>query len=81
MTQPSARPSRLITALLLALAVASVVLAIVYFSTAAKDLPSFLPGHQAGLTRHHAKHGIGALALAVVLAVSAYFSLGARERT
>ena len=51
---------------LLALAAAVVgvilmVIAIVYFVEPAKSLPSFFPGHQAGSTHHHVKHGIAAL--------------------
>ncbi|GAC1441250.1 MAG: hypothetical protein NVSMB55_08480 [Mycobacteriales bacterium] len=81
MTAPTARPSRLIPVLLVLLALASVALAVVYFSTSANDLPGFIPGHEAGITRHHTKHGIGALVLAGVLAVAAYFSLGAKDQT
>ena len=79
MTQPAAGRSRLLTILLAVLALASLVLAVVYFSTAANDLPSYIPGHEAGVTRHHTKHGIGAVLLALVLAVGAYFSLGAKD--
>jgi hypothetical protein len=65
---------RPLTAVLLAVGVVFVVLAIVYFTTAASSLPSVLPGHQAGSTRHHTKHGIAMLALAVLAWVGAWFS-------
>jgi hypothetical protein len=51
-----------------------VVLAVVYFTTAASSLPSVLPGHQAGSTRHHTKHGIAMLGLAVLAWIGAWFS-------
>jgi len=65
---------RPLTWLLLALVVVFVVLAAVYFVTPAKSLPSVLPGHQAGVTRHHTKHGIAMLGLAVLALVGAWFS-------
>jgi cytochrome b561 len=65
---------RPLTWLLLAVAVVFVVLAAVYFVTAADQLPSVLPGHQAHVTRHHTKHGIAMLGLAVLALVGAWFS-------
>jgi hypothetical protein len=65
---------RPLTWLLLALAVVFVVLAVVYFVTPADQLPSVFPGHDAHLTRHHAKHGIAMLGLAVLALVGAWFS-------
>ena len=62
------------TALLLVVGVLFVVLAVVYFTTAASSLPSVLPGHQAGSTRHHTKHGIAMLGLAVLAWIGAWFS-------
>jgi hypothetical protein len=40
---------------------ALVVVAIVYFADTAAALPRFFPGHDAGSTHHHVKHGIAAL--------------------
>jgi hypothetical protein len=54
------------------LAVVFVVLAVVYFTRTAADLPSFLPGHAAHSTRHHTKHGIAMLGLAVLSAIGAW---------
>jgi hypothetical protein len=51
-----------------------VVLAVVYFVTPADQLPSVLPGHQAGITRHHTKHGIAMLGLAVLACIGAWFT-------
>lgn len=50
------------------------VLAVVYFATPAKDLPGFIPGHQAGLTRHHMTHGAAALVLGLVAFAAAWFT-------
>jgi hypothetical protein len=62
------------------LAAAFVVLAVVYFTKTAQDLPAFLPGHQAGLTRHHTKHGIAMLGLAVLSVVGAWMLSGTPPR-
>jgi len=45
------------------------VVAVVYFLVPAEQLPSFLPGHEAGVTRVHMKHGYlaGAAGLAFII--------------
>ena len=50
-----------VTVLLALAGVLLLVVAIVYFAEPAKSLPSFFPGHDAAMNRHHAKHGIAAL--------------------
>jgi hypothetical protein len=65
---------RPLTAVCLLAAAVFVVLAIIYFTRTAADLPSFLPGHQAGSTHHHTKHGIAMLALACLALVGGWFS-------
>jgi len=50
-----------------ALGVVLLVVAAVYFLVPADSLPGFLPGHEAGVTRVHAKHGIAAAVAGVVL--------------
>ena len=55
-----------------------IVIAFVYFLEPAKSLPSFFPGHQAGSTHHHAKHGIAALALGLACFAFAWFQTGPR---
>ena len=52
------------------------VVAVVYFVDTASSLPSFFPGHQAGSTHHHTKHGIAALVLALACFVFAWFQSG-----
>ena len=65
---------RPLTIALIAVGVVCVILAIVYFVTSAANLPSFFPGHQAGLTRHHTKHGLALIGVAVVLWIAAWFT-------
>lgn len=50
--------------------------AVIYFITPAGSLPGFLPGHEAGVTAPHTKHGIVALALAICAFVAARFFYG-----
>ncbi|MFN2608913.1 MAG: hypothetical protein ABR511_13665 [Acidimicrobiales bacterium] len=64
------------TVLLAVAAVACVALAVMYFTTSASSLPSVAPGHDAASTRHHVKHGIAMLGLAVLALVGAWFTTG-----
>ena len=57
------------------------VAAVLYFITPAASLPGFLPGHEAGITTPHTKHGILALALAVCAFVAARFLYGSAPET
>jgi len=65
---------RPLTWLLIAVAVVFVVLAVVYFVTPANQLPSVFPGHAPHATRHHTKHGLAALGVAVVALIGAWFT-------
>ena len=49
------------------LGVVLLVVAAVYFVLPADQLPSFFPGHEAGVTRMHTKHGIVAGVAGLVL--------------
>jgi hypothetical protein len=49
------------------LGVVLLVIAAVYFLMPADQLPSFFPGHEAGVARMHYKHGIVSGVLGVVL--------------
>jgi hypothetical protein len=49
------------------LGIALIVIARIYFVTAADTLPSFLLGHKAGVMRVHMKHGIVAGAAGLVM--------------
>ena len=65
---------RPLTWLLIAVGLAFVALAIVYFADTAAALPSWLPGHQRGSAHHPTKHGIAAAALAIVSWIGAWFT-------
>ena len=57
-----------------------IVVAIVYFATAAHSLPSFFPGHVSATSseanHHHTKHGIAALVVAFACFAFAWFQTG-----
>ncbi len=53
--------------ILTVLGVVLLVIAGVYFLVPADQLPGFLPGHEAGVTRVHVKHGIVSGVVGVVL--------------
>ena len=55
-----------------------IALAIVYFVDSADALPSFIPGHEAGSSHHHVKHGIAALLLGLACFAFAWFQSGPR---
>jgi hypothetical protein len=65
---------RPLTGLCLLAALVFVVIGIVYFAKPASGLPSFFPGHQAGLSRHHVIHGIATIVLAGIAVIGAWFS-------
>jgi H+/Cl- antiporter ClcA len=65
-----------VTWLLIVLGVVFIAVAIYYFATPAKSLPSFMPGHLANSNHHHSKHGIALLLLAAVSFVGAWFTSG-----
>ena len=57
-----------------------IALAVLYFADTAADLPSFLPGHEAGSTHHHVKHGIAALVVGLGAFAFAWFQTGPADR-
>ena len=67
---------RFVTALLVVLGIALIVIGVVYLTQTANQLPSFFPGHQAGSSHHHAKHGVAALILGVLAFLGAWMSAG-----
>jgi uncharacterized membrane protein HdeD (DUF308 family) len=56
-----------------------VVVGIVYFAEPAKSLPGFFPGHDAGSTHHHVKHGIAAVLVGLACFVFAWFRTGPKR--
>jgi flagellar basal body-associated protein FliL len=61
------------------LGIVLLVVAVVYFADTASALPSFFPGHQAGSSHHHTKHGIAALVVALGCFVFAWFQSGPKS--
>jgi ABC-type nickel/cobalt efflux system permease component RcnA len=70
---------RLLAALAVAVGIALVVVAIVYWAEPAKSLPSFFPGHQAGSNHHHTKHGIAAFLVGLASFAFAWFNTGPKR--
>ena len=56
------------------------VIGIVYFAEPARSLPSFFPGHEAGSTHHHVKHGISAVLVGLACLAFAWFNTGPKKR-
>jgi hypothetical protein len=56
-----------------------VVVAVVYFTTKAADLPSVMPGHQAGSARLHTKHGLALVGVAVLALIGVWFNSAPRQ--
>jgi uncharacterized membrane-anchored protein YitT (DUF2179 family) len=72
-------PAIIIAAIVVGIALIAV--GIVYWVEPAKSLPSFFPGHEAGSSHHHVKHGIAAFLVGVALLVFAWFQTGKRGDT
>jgi len=53
-----------------------IAIAIVYWAEPAGSLPSFFPGHEAGSSHHHVKHGLLAFILGLGCFVFAWFQTG-----
>jgi hypothetical protein len=63
------------------LGIAFLVIAVIYLVEPAGSLPSFFPGHEAGSSHHHAKHGIAAFVVALACFIFAWFQGGPSEKT
>ncbi len=61
------------------LGVLFVILAVLYWVTPAGSLPSFFPGHIAGSSIIHFKHGLAALVIGVLAFVYAWFAGGKKK--
>jgi hypothetical protein len=73
----SKRPKLILPAVLAGLVFLAI--AVVYLVEPAGSLPSFFPGHEAGSSHHHIKHGIAALVVALGCFVFAWFQSGPSE--
>jgi amino acid permease len=60
----------------IAVGVVLIVIAIVYWVDTADALPSFFPGHEAGSSHHHFKHGLAAFILGIGAFIFAWFQTG-----
>jgi hypothetical protein len=54
-------------------AIICIIAAVMYFVMPAGQLPTFMPGYEAGSAHIHMKHAIIALALGVILVVIGWF--------
>jgi UDP-N-acetylmuramyl pentapeptide phosphotransferase/UDP-N-acetylglucosamine-1-phosphate transferase len=73
---------RTLAAVAVVVGIALIAIAIVYWVEPAKSLPSFFPGHQAGSTHHHTKHGIASFLVGLACFAFAWFNTGPkRSRT
>ena len=55
------------------LAIICIIAAVMYFVMPAGQLPTFMPGYEAGSAHIHTKHAIIALGLGVILLVIGWF--------
>ena len=54
-------------------------IAVLYWAEPAGSLPSFFPGHDAGSSHHHVKHGIASFVVAAACFIFAWFQSGPTE--
>jgi hypothetical protein len=62
------------------LGIVLLVVAAIYFVDSASALPSFFPGHAAGSSHHHFKHGLLAAVLGIGCLMYAWFQTGPAAR-
>jgi hypothetical protein len=61
-------------AILTVLGVVFLIVAAMYFLVPADSLPTFFPGHETGLMRIRAKHGMLSGAIGIVLLIASWFT-------
>jgi uncharacterized membrane protein HdeD (DUF308 family) len=61
------------------LGVVLIIVGVVYFVEPAQSLPSFFPGHEAGSSHHHVKHGIAAILVGLACFAFAWFNSGPKK--
>ena len=76
---PPMRNDRTLALLAVLAGLILIVIAIVYWVEPAKSLPGFFPGHQAGSSHHHVKHGIAAFFVGLAALVFAWFRTGPKR--
>jgi amino acid permease len=62
---------RAIAAIVVIIGVVAVIVGVIYFVVPAGSLPSFIPGHLAGVTNKHTNRGMAGIVVGVVLVVLA----------
>jgi UDP-N-acetylmuramyl pentapeptide phosphotransferase/UDP-N-acetylglucosamine-1-phosphate transferase len=70
---------RALAGLAIVVGIALIAIAIVYWAEPAKSLPSFFPGHQAGSSHHHTKHGIASFLVGLACLAFAWFNTGPKR--
>jgi hypothetical protein len=70
------KANRALVAAAVVIGLALLAVAVVYWADSASALPSWMPGHKAGSSHHHVKHGIAAFFVGLVLLVYAWFQTG-----
>ncbi len=73
------RYRKLLVALAIILGTALIVVAVIYWVEPAGSLPSFFPGHEAGSSHHHVKHGIAAFLVGLACFAFAWFNSGPKK--
>jgi hypothetical protein len=74
-----ARYRKWLVALAVVLGTALIVVAVIYWVEPAGSLPSFFPGHEAGSSHHHVKHGIAAFLVGLACFAFAWFNSGPKK--
>jgi hypothetical protein len=72
--------NKIVVAVCAILGVLFIVVAVVYWIEPAHSLPGFFPGHEAGSSHHHVKHGIAALVVGLALLAAAWFASAKPQR-
>jgi drug/metabolite transporter (DMT)-like permease len=72
--------NRWLTLAAVVIGVALIVVAVVYWVEPARSLPGFFPGHEAGSSHHHVKHGVAALVVGLACLAFAWFQSGPRTQ-
>ena len=80
MSEAFDRYRKWLVALAVVLGVALIVVAVIYWVEPAGSLPSFFPGHAAGSSHHHVKHGIAAFLVGLASFAFAWFNTGPKKR-
>jgi len=70
---------KLLIFLAMIIGVLLLIISAIYFIEPAKSLPAFFPGHDVTLVKHHDKHAIGALLLALACFAFAWFQSGKKS--